>query len=112
MAEIVKLWAKQTVNNALHHYNGLNMTLIHNLLLNSEVLVWRESGNWIRLYCLLAIKDKTYCIQLPSRLISFKNMFIKPYFWFKNTYNFKLDELKATAKLDKIKVLLFTLEAP
>ena len=39
MAEIVKLWAKQTVNNALYHRNRPNITLVHNLLLNSEVLV-------------------------------------------------------------------------
>ena len=39
MAKIVKLWAKQTVNNALHHRNGPNTTLVHNLSLNSEVLV-------------------------------------------------------------------------
>jgi hypothetical protein len=45
MAEIVKLWAKHTVNSALYHRNGPNTTLIYDLLLNSEVLVWRESGN-------------------------------------------------------------------
>ena len=39
MAKIVKLWAKQAVNNTLYHYNGPNTTLIHNLLLNSEVLI-------------------------------------------------------------------------
>jgi len=39
MAEIVKLWAKQTVNNALHHCNRPNMTLVHDLPLNSEVLI-------------------------------------------------------------------------
>jgi hypothetical protein len=39
MAEIVKLWAKQTVNSALHHRNGPDTTLIHDLPLNSEVLV-------------------------------------------------------------------------
>jgi hypothetical protein len=39
MAEIVKLQAKQTVNSALHHCNGPNTTLIHNLLLNSKVLI-------------------------------------------------------------------------
>jgi len=39
MAEIVKLRAKQTVNKALHYYNGLNTTSIYNLLLNSEVFI-------------------------------------------------------------------------
>ena len=45
IAEIVKLRAKQTVNNALYYYNGPNMTPVHNFLLNSEVLVWHKSGN-------------------------------------------------------------------
>jgi hypothetical protein len=45
MAEIVKLRAKQIVNNALHHRNGPNTTLVYNLPLNSKVLVWRKSGN-------------------------------------------------------------------
>ena len=39
MTEIVKLQAKQAINNALHHRNGLNTTPVHNLPLNSEVLV-------------------------------------------------------------------------
>ena len=45
IAKIVKLRAKQTVNNTLHHYNGPNTTLVYNLLLNSKVLIWRKSGN-------------------------------------------------------------------
>ena len=39
IAEIVKLWAKQTINNALYYYNGPNTTLVHNLPLNSKVLI-------------------------------------------------------------------------
>ena len=39
MAEIVKLRAKQTVNSALYHRNGPDTTPIHDLPLNSEVLV-------------------------------------------------------------------------
>ena len=45
IAEIVKLRAKQAVSNALYHRNGPNITLEHNLPLNSKVLIWRESGN-------------------------------------------------------------------
>jgi hypothetical protein len=45
IAEIVKLWAKQTVNNALYYRNGPNITLVYNLPLNSKVLIWRKSGN-------------------------------------------------------------------
>ena len=41
-------------------------------------------------------------------------MFIKPYFWPKNTYNIKTDELEAIAELDKLEALdkLDELEAP
>jgi len=45
MAKIAKLRAKQTINNTLHYRNGPNTTLVHNLPLNSEVLIWRESGS-------------------------------------------------------------------
>jgi hypothetical protein len=62
MAEIVKLWAKQVVNSALYHYNGLDTTLVHNLLLNSKVLIWRKSGNWTGPYYLLAVETEIYYI--------------------------------------------------
>ena len=39
IAKIIKLQAKQTVNNALHYYNRPNITLVYNLLLNSKVLI-------------------------------------------------------------------------
>jgi hypothetical protein len=39
MAEIVKLWAKQAVNSALHRRNGPDITLVYDLPLNSEVLI-------------------------------------------------------------------------
>jgi hypothetical protein len=39
MAEIVKLQAKQTINSALHYYNRPDTTLIHDLPLNSKVLI-------------------------------------------------------------------------
>ena len=39
IAEIVKLRAKQTINNALHHRNRPNTTLVYNLPLNSKVLI-------------------------------------------------------------------------
>ena len=121
IAKIVKLQTKQTVNNILYYCNRPNITLVYDLLLNSKVLIQRESGNQNRLYYLLAVKNKIYCIQLPSRLTSFKSISIKPYFWPKNIYNIKpdkpevtakLDKLEAPAKLDKLEVPLFTLEAP
>src|ERR1700722_18496744 len=102
MAEIVKLWAKQTVNNALYHRNGPNTTLVHNLPLNSKVLVWRKSGNWTGPYHLLAVEDKTCCVQLPSGSTNFRSTSVKPYFRSKNTYNVKLDKPEAPTELGKL----------
>jgi len=112
MAEIVKLWAKQTVNNALHHCNGPNTILVYNLLLNSEVLVWRESGNWNGLYHLLVVENEMCCVQFPSGPTRFKSMSVKPYFWPETTHDVKSDELEATAEPDELEAPLFTLEAP
>jgi hypothetical protein len=39
MAEIAKLQARKSVNNALRHRNRPDTTLVHDLPLNSEVLV-------------------------------------------------------------------------
>ena len=103
MAEIVKLQAKQTVNNALHYCNRPNTTLVHDLPLNSEVLIWRESGNWNGPYRLLAIENETCCVQLPSGPTSFRSTTVKPYFRSEDTYDIKPD---------KREVLLPTLEVP
>ena len=51
-------------------------------------------------------------IQLPSGLTSFKSISIKPYFWFKNTYNIKLDKLEMPLPLDKLKAPISTIEVP
>ena len=39
IAKIVKLRAKQAINSALHYCNGLDITLVYNLPLNSKVLI-------------------------------------------------------------------------
>ena len=39
IAKIVKLRAKQTVNNTLYYRNGPNITPVYNLPLNSKVLI-------------------------------------------------------------------------
>jgi hypothetical protein len=83
------------------------MTSVHNLPLNSEVFMWYKSSNWTRFYCLLAVEDKTCCIQFPNRLTNFRSISVKPYFWSENTYNIKLE---APAELDELEVLLPTLE--
>ena len=64
IVEIVKLRTKKLVNNVLHYRNGPDTTLVHDLPLNSEVLVWREGNTgqgrkWTGPYNLLAINGET-----------------------------------------------------
>ena len=42
--EIARIRAKKQVNNILNQQNGLSVTTIYDLPLNSDVLVWRK-GN-------------------------------------------------------------------
>src|SRR6266702_8540820 len=112
MAKIIKLRAKQTINNTLHHRNGPNTTLVHDLPLNSKVLIWRKSGSWNGLYCLLAVENETCCVQFLSGLTSFKNMSVKPYFWPETTYDIKPDEPEVTAESDELEAPLPTPEVP
>jgi hypothetical protein len=44
MAEVAKIRAERQVNNALNQRNSPSVKAIHDLPLNSDVLVWRE-GN-------------------------------------------------------------------
>jgi hypothetical protein len=44
MVKVQKLWAKRQVNDAINTRNGPSIAMIHDLTLNSNVLVWRE-GN-------------------------------------------------------------------
>jgi len=74
--------------------------------------MWRKSGNWTGPYYLLAVEDKTCCVQLPSRLTSFRSTSVKPYFRPKNTYNVELDKLEAPTKPDKLEAPLPTLKVP
>jgi hypothetical protein len=44
MTEIQRLQAKWQVNDALNTRNGPSITDIHELTLNSDILVWREDN--------------------------------------------------------------------
>ena len=84
MTEITKLRARKSVNNALHHRNGPDTTPVHDLPLNSEVLVWREgntgqSGKWTGPYTLLALEGETCKVQLPRGPTDFRSTTVKPY---------------------------------
>ena len=78
------------------------MTLVYNLLFNSEVFVWRESDNWTGPYCLLAVEGEMCCVQLPSRLTSFRSMSVKPYSWSENTHDVKPDKLETPLPISEV----------
>jgi hypothetical protein len=96
MAEIAKLRARKSVNDALHQRNGPNTAPVHDLPLNSEVLVWREgntgqSGKWTGPYTLLALTGETCKVQLPNGPTEFRSTTIKPYLRTENGPDSDLD---------------------
>jgi hypothetical protein len=84
MEEVKKLRAERQVADALNMRNGPKTTAIHNLPLNSPVLVWREGptgqpGYWSGPYNLLSIENETCTIQLPHGPTNFRSTVVKPY---------------------------------
>ena len=84
MAEIQKLRARRQVANALNTRNRPNTTDIHDLILNSEVLVWREGntgqpGSWEGLYKLIALNGESCVLALPRGNTTFRSTSIKPF---------------------------------
>ena len=84
MEEVKKLRAEHQVADALNMRNGPKTTAIHDLPLNSPVLVWREGptgqpGYWSSPYNLLSIENETCTIQLPHGPTNFRSTVVKPY---------------------------------
>src|SRR5436190_20856111 len=84
MEEVSKIRAQRQVDNALNQRNGPSITAIHDLLINSDVLVWREgntgqSGKWTGPFKLLGVDRETCKVQLPSGPTNFRTTTVKPY---------------------------------
>src|SRR5436190_9759606 len=84
MEEVSKIRAQRQVNDALNQRNGPSVTAIHDLPINSDVLVWREgntgqSGKWTGPFKLLRIDRETCKVQLPSGPTDFRTTTVKPY---------------------------------
>ena len=84
MEEIARIRAKKQVDDALNQRNGPSVTTIHDLPLNSDVLVWREgntgrSGKWTGPFKMLGIDSETCKVQLPSGPTDFRTTTVKPY---------------------------------
>ena len=85
MEEIKKLRAKCQISNTLNSYNRLYINAIHNLPINSPILVQREgnigkSDYQSEFYTLIVIKGESCIINLSYNLITFRSIFIKPYY--------------------------------
>jgi hypothetical protein len=84
MAEIQKLRAKRQVTDALNTRNGPSTTDIHDLTLNSDVLVWREGntgqpGSWEGPYRLVAMNNESCVLALPHGNTTFRSTSVKPF---------------------------------
>ncbi len=86
MKEVRKVRAERQVADALNQRNGPGpmVSVVHDLPLDSDVLVWREgnvghSGKWTGPYKLLAIENETCKVQLPSGPTNFRITTVKPY---------------------------------
>lgn len=85
MAEVRKVRAERQVADALAIRNGPRRTDVHDLPLNSPVLVWREgntgqSGHWDGPFTLLSIEGETCVVKINSGPTSFRSTVVKPYF--------------------------------
>ena len=59
------------VNNILNIWNGPNIEVLHDLLPNSPVLVYREKGGWKSPFLLIEITGKTYKVKLLFKVTNF-----------------------------------------
>ena len=85
MDEVRKCTASRQVNDALNTRNGPSTASVHDLPINSPVLVYREgkasqSGEWKGPYNLLSIQGESVIIELPHGPTKFRSTSIKPYF--------------------------------
>jgi hypothetical protein len=85
MNEVRKLIATRHLNDALNIWNDLFSILIHNLSLNSDVLVYRErndnqSKSWKDSFKLLNVNDESAIIELSSDSTKFRSTMIKSYY--------------------------------
>ena len=79
MKELQKLQASRQVADALRQRNGPRTGKLHSLALNSDVLVWRETGQWTGPYKLIGIKGESCQVLMPHGPTTFRTTAVKPY---------------------------------
>ena len=85
MEEVKKLRADRQVSDALSMRNGPRVDAVHDLPLNSSVLVWREGntgqpGSWTGPYKLISMEGESCVVNLPHGPITFRSTTVKPYY--------------------------------
>lgn len=85
MEEVQKSVATRQIFDALNTRNGLSTTILHDLPLNSLVLVFCEgnttqSGSWKGPYKLLSLQGKSAVVELTSGPTKFRTTSVKPYY--------------------------------
>ena len=92
-----KLRAIRKINDAMNTRNGPRIDAIHDLPLNSPVLVWREgkasqedengklikvgrAGHWSGPYTLISMDGESCVVQLPRGPTSFRSTSVKPFY--------------------------------
>ena len=84
MEEVRKMIVERQVRDALNTRNGSIVSHLHDLPLNSEVLVWREgnagkTGKWTGPFKMLGIEGETCKIAMPYGITDFRSTVVKPY---------------------------------
>ncbi len=106
MKEMRKFNAILQMNDVLNIRNKLNIILIHELSLNSFVLIFRESKNinqsesWQESFKLLNIQNKSAIIELSSDSTKFRFTSVKSYHQDQNLSSFNVDQLNTSSSLE------------
>lgn len=84
MEEVKKLTALRQINDALNMRNGPSTVSVHDLPLNSEVLVFREgnagrAGGWKGPYKFIGLEGEQAIIELPNGPTRFRTTSVKAY---------------------------------
>ena len=82
MREVRKCHAERQVADALRMRNGPNTRNVLDLLIDFDVLVWREK--------VLSTEGETYTISMPSGPVRFRSTVVKPYY----TREEKVDDIE------------------
>ncbi len=85
MKEVQKFIATRQMNDALNTRNDLIIILIHELSLNSFVLIFRENKSnqseaWKESFKLLSIQSESAIVELSNESIKFRSISLKSYY--------------------------------